>query len=122
MAQETRLIQMFLESIMKVKDNLMKSLIALLSLNPFGCVSVLIWLLHDFTMREGFNETRKSGLNLIRSFANLRIKWSKVKHCETTILIVFIFLNKLDLANACLKCSIDTRTNLTQLTSGSKVS
>ena len=46
------------------------------------------------------------------------------KHCETTILIVLIFLNKLVLANACLKYLFDKgkqETSLAQLTSGSEV-
>ena len=64
---------------------------------------------------------RMSGLNPVRSFANLRIKWSMAKHCETTTLLVLMILNKLDSDNACLKCFIDKRTSLIQLTSGSEV-
>ena len=75
----------------------------MVSLNPFGCVSNWFGLLHDFTIWEGFNELRISGLNPIGSFSNLRIKWSTAKHCETTTLIVLIILNKLDLANVSLK-------------------
>ena len=77
--------------------------------------------LHDFTIWEGFNKVRISRLNPIGSFADLRINWSMANHCETTTLIVLIILNKLDLANVCLKRFVDRRTSLIQLTSGSEV-
>ena len=42
-------------------------------------------------------------------------------HCETTTPIVLINLNKLDLANVCLKWFTDRRTSPSQLTPGSEV-
>ena len=60
-------------------------------------------------------------MNPIGSFADLRINWSKAKHCEITTLKVSIILNKLDLDNICLKRFVYRRTSLIQLTSGSEV-
>ena len=69
---EARLIQMNLESITKVKDNLMKSQIVSGLLNPFECVRCWFGFLHDFIMLEGFEKVKVSRSNLIGSFANLR--------------------------------------------------